>query len=457
MCANVSCAWPFDSADMDRCFEHDATVPSIRKLAKKRKALATREERRSKRRQSTAPQPGTVPLQSLCASPAAEARQAPTAFTALSTAGGGGGIGQLSDWLAGLCDGAATPGTLSSGSPAALFGGCLRLPESTGATGSLLLSQGKYQQQREGEAGGGALLPADWLESLLAGGAAPTDSAQAASHPHGLTPSSSGAACTGGPAASAAGNVMDANVADLLAALTSTSASSGTTAARSLAEDAVIPRTSCHPSPTASSTESGGDADSVAAGPHAPLSPDDLELLISGGGASDGAAARRPAQPVCVKTHSTDASYLDSLTMLLSPPHSASPAAADVPAGKPAPLDLLDPRFWSSHSAATHSLSLPAVSSPVNTAMPAAPGGAGAGHHHGSFDFSDLFSSAVTPASSATPAQQPQQPSLAVAAASSAPTAPQKEFAASIMSPLDTNSIIENIFGSQPKQTSDVV
>ncbi|KAJ1720615.1 hypothetical protein LPJ53_004779 [Coemansia erecta] len=38
MCSNVACTWPFECPDMGRYFDHDATVPSIRKRAKKRKA-----------------------------------------------------------------------------------------------------------------------------------------------------------------------------------------------------------------------------------------------------------------------------------------------------------------------------------------------------------------------------------------------------------------------------------
>ncbi|KAJ2392530.1 hypothetical protein GGI23_005200, partial [Coemansia sp. RSA 2559] len=51
MCANLNCTWPFDCDSMAQCFEQDATVPSMRKRAKKRKALASKEEqRRAKRR-----------------------------------------------------------------------------------------------------------------------------------------------------------------------------------------------------------------------------------------------------------------------------------------------------------------------------------------------------------------------------------------------------------------------
>ncbi|KAJ2716540.1 hypothetical protein H4R19_000591 [Coemansia spiralis] len=398
MCANIDCVWPFDSAAMGGCFEQDAAVPSIRKLAKKRKALASREERRTRRRQSTAQQPlrtGPAAAQHASAAPAVAAAS---------------GTNPLSDWLAGLCSTAA-PAEGSVG----LLGDYLRLPENPDAAGSLLMSQGNYPYAQPRDAG------ADWLDSLLAGTSGVAASTQVVSSTAGLTPTSLGAANAGGSAAPTAGNVTAANVADLLAALTSAGAPSGTAAAaaaaRSFTEDAVIPHATRHPSPSTSNTESGADTDTA----HRPLSPADLERLIG---------SSKPVPPVCVKAHSTDASYLDSLTMLLSPPHSASPATAtDAPPTKQVALDLLDPQFWASHSGPAHSLSLPATSSPIGAAKPAD----AAASHTASFDLSDLFS---VPKTNAT-------------------TAPPSASAASVASPIDAISIIENIFGSQPKLTTD--
>ncbi|KAJ2800260.1 hypothetical protein H4R21_003246 [Coemansia helicoidea] len=440
MCANVGCAWPFDSADMGNCFEQDATVPSIRKLAKKRKSVALREERRTKRQQSVA-------QQSSRSSPAAAALAALKApAVPLVPVAAAGGVGNLSDWLADLCDSAAADAASapSASCSTALLGDYLRLPANPEATGPLLMSQGNYPPQREGEAGSDAVPSAEWLDSLLAGAGDLSARTPPAGFPAGLTPTPLDAANAGGSAAPTARDMTDDNVADLLAALTSASAPSGTVALAPFADDAVIPRVSRHPSPSSSNTDSAADTDSAAPGAHPPLSPDDLERLI-GRSVGDAATAHGSVAPVCVKAHSADASYLDSLTMLLSPPHSASPAiSADGPPAKPVALSLLDPRFWSSHSSAAASLSLPATASPIGAARSADAAGAA---HHASFDLNDLFREPKAAATAA--ASSALSPS---SLAASADCAASQALAAS---PIDTTSIIENIFGAQPRLTSD--
>ncbi|KAJ1845064.1 hypothetical protein H4S02_006250 [Coemansia sp. RSA 2611] len=129
--------------------------------------------------------------------------------------------------------------------------------------------------------------------------------------------------------------------------------------------DAVIPQTSRQPSPTTNSESC--DDDTVAG---------DLALLMG----------TKPAAP----------GYLDSLSMLLSPP-----ATASVEGTKQSDSSfLLDPRFW------------PAPSTDAKTGTQPA------------FDLNDLF------------------------AASAAPAATSSEFAPDAISPLDANSIVENLFGT---------
>ncbi|KAJ2453806.1 hypothetical protein EV183_002003 [Coemansia sp. RSA 2336] len=149
------------------------------------------------------------------------------------------------------------------------------------------------------------------------------------------------------------------NVADLFAALES----------NSLPDDAVIPQTSRQPSPTTNSDSADDDAISS-----------DLAMLIG------------------TKSSMSDPNYLDSLSMLLSPPASAD-------AAKSTQLSMLDPNLWSS---AAPSLAKESTQS---------------------FDLSGLFTS---------------EP---------AATRSNSAFAPDAISPLDTNSIVENLFGKVTPST----
>ncbi|KAJ2897967.1 hypothetical protein IWW38_001554, partial [Coemansia aciculifera] len=132
MCANVDCTWPFDCQDMGRCFEHDATVPSMRQRAKKRKALVVKDERRNRRatlgldgRSSVLPSPGSAPrvsggskLQSTLSLQQQKQQQLlpqqPQQQLSLGLL-----PGDLSDWLADLCQqpssAVATPSSTAAG------------------------------------------------------------------------------------------------------------------------------------------------------------------------------------------------------------------------------------------------------------------------------------------------------------------------------------------------------
>ncbi|KAJ2534531.1 hypothetical protein EV175_007020, partial [Coemansia sp. RSA 1933] len=129
---------------MAQCFEHDATVPSMRKRAKRRKALATKEEqRRAKRRQSTLDRTPLTPSSRTLSMPtigadATATSQLGLSVTMPSTLGSiatdplasslpflatpvtansvadNNSISQLDDWLADLCNSASATGLSTS-------------------------------------------------------------------------------------------------------------------------------------------------------------------------------------------------------------------------------------------------------------------------------------------------------------------------------------------------------
>ncbi|KAJ2809158.1 hypothetical protein H4R20_000337 [Coemansia guatemalensis] len=372
MCSNTSCAWPFDSGDMESCFEHDATVPSIRKRAKRRKAQATREERRIKRRQSEAQQHGQMGATST------GSIQTPDPLSPNTVDLQPTSNAALTDWLTGLCG------------------------NSSADTG-LLPIQGKYKQSG---ATSNEVLPANWLETLLAG---PSDTSkdvkQSNDYHNGLTAFSELSA-TGDSITQTSNGPVDPNVADFFAAFNSVS--SATTAP--VQDDAVIPHNTRHPSPATSESD---EVDSRT------LSPGELDLLISG----KPSLSQNP--PPMVSAVGSGSSYLDSLTMLLSPPESASTGASLASAkqqGTDSTLDLLGSQPWSAQSDTTVT------------------------GKHGLLDLNDLL------ASTAAPTQ------LSVATAPlSGDSHTKRGFATDVDSPLDANSIIENIFGSSSKLTPNVL
>ncbi|KAJ1663397.1 hypothetical protein IW140_001866 [Coemansia sp. RSA 1813] len=187
MCANLDCTWPFDCDNMAQCFEHDAAVPSMRKRAKKRKALASKEEqRRAKRRQSmldkapNTPSSRTLSMSAIGADVASQLHLSaamPPALTAISSTtpittdpltsslpflttpitsssfAENDSISQLDDWLADLCNSANVNGPSSAvGMQSAVSTADYSsvLGSTISASGSnMLLSQGKYQQDTQ--------------------------------------------------------------------------------------------------------------------------------------------------------------------------------------------------------------------------------------------------------------------------------------------------------------------
>ncbi|KAJ2744649.1 hypothetical protein GGI20_002790 [Coemansia sp. BCRC 34301] len=421
MCANVDCTWPFDCQDMSRCFEHDATVPSMRKRAKKRKSLAVKEVRRHKRVTigpdssigSVLPSPGPT-------------IDAPSGVLQSSLQQPSLGLlsGDLSDWLADLCQPSVTPSTApntSSCTPMSIAAASSSNADHSG----LFMSQGNYQNDLQlqrnaqgmrdscGEAcsaagvaitlcapapgssssytssvatRGGGQEDSGWLLSLLS-----PQSPQQLSN-HGLTllsspvlPLSSGAA--GGVATSTGVcSLYGDNVADLFAAF-GNSASTATAISSSSASnpvrapdtsflsafggDAVIPRASRHPSPATSNNSESGPDD---IGPRSPLSPDHLAMLIGGHGARDDVSKifLPPTQP--------SAPVLDPLSMLLSPPSSAhvagsTPAVSSAAASAPGvssidTIGLLDHYYWSNTQSTVPSSSIAAAAAALSASLP---------------------------------------------------------------------------------------
>ncbi|KAJ2748290.1 hypothetical protein H4S06_005001 [Coemansia sp. BCRC 34490] len=185
MCANLGCTWPFDCDNMAQCFEQDATVPSMRKRAKKRKALASKDEhRRAKRRQSVVSKtPSTLSSRTLSMSaigadtvPRFYSHSVlPPALTAIdstrsaavdplastlpflatpitaNSASENDSINQLPDWLAGLCsstngDGSLVTNALSSSTIGLQQTADYSAVVDSTTNGNALFSQGKYQQ-----------------------------------------------------------------------------------------------------------------------------------------------------------------------------------------------------------------------------------------------------------------------------------------------------------------------
>ncbi|PIA15078.1 hypothetical protein COEREDRAFT_82284 [Coemansia reversa NRRL 1564] len=397
MCSNTSCTWPFDSGDMETCFEHDATVPSIRKRAKRRKAQATREERRIKRRQSEAQgQMGVTNSTESVQALDPPITRTNSGIDLLSTSLPNTGAA-LTDWLAGLCNDGST--------------------ENTGL-------QGKYKQNDSDLtcADNGAL-PANWLETLLAGSAsASTAVTQSCDLRNGLTASSSLSPVVDSITQTSNGPV-DANVADLFAAFNS---AVNTTVPLPNLDDAVIPHTTRHPSP-ATSESAGDEVDS-----HTPLSSGELELLITGK-SSDSRNVPHPQQQSMVSCSAvgSGSSYLDSLTMLLSPPESATtgPSLPSAKQGSDSTLDLLGSQPWSAQS---------------DTTVTA---------QHGLLDFNHLLASSTASA----PNFSQQLPVGTTAGLSVVSQTTTPGFASDVASPLDANSIIENIFGTSSKLTPNVL
>ncbi|KAJ2031517.1 hypothetical protein IWW57_000676 [Coemansia sp. S610] len=382
MCSNIDCTWPFECQDMDRCFEHDATVPSMRKRAKKRKALASKEEKRHKR--VTLGPLGSASRPSLEVLPPSSAQPA---------------LGLLSedlDWLTDLCQ---QPSAASSTSANTSSGTPLR----TTGHSELFMSQGNYQKEIQSCSENSpdaraattpcALALGDnsyigWLQSLVPN--------------HGLTLPPPSVECP----------LVDNNVADLLAAFgsapnTESSLRAPDTSFMSAftSGDAVIPRTSRHPSPTTSNNSESGH--------------DDLAMLIGGNG---DIAKMFSTQP--------QSSALDPLSLLLSsPPNSAPVAGSTSTVGSIGAIGLLDHYYWS-NSQSSAALPISALSSvvpassigakqklPNTTAAPL--------DHDIPFDFGQLFSS--PPPSATLP--------------------PTTDLGAAVQS-INADTLIENILGS---------
>ncbi|KAJ2004734.1 hypothetical protein GGI04_002512 [Coemansia thaxteri] len=421
---------------MRQCFEYDATVPSMRKRAKKRKALATKEERRHKRSA-----PDTAPARSAAAPLPAAAAALPMSGSFMPTVDG---LGELSDWLAGLCDPSSSVAQVNRSSSA--------------PHGNLFLTQGKYQNEQQcGEASSGArddtspcaLAPGEkpsymehpvaksagddsWLQSLFASSHPPVLS-NGLTSPLTTLPLSSGGGGGHSVVAPTVCNLFDNPVAnDLFAAFgTSTPLSSAAVplstprtasflSSFATADDAVIPRTSRQPSPATSSNSEHG-ADDM--GSQSPLSSDHFAMLI-------GASGGRDAISKLFDTPSSSSALMDPLSMLLSPPNTAPIAGSAV--GAPAvnaisSIGLLDQYYWpGSQNTTATATAKPAVSMSVVPASGSESGldtsSSAAVEHNVPFNLDHLF----------RPTPNTTQSSLT---------------ADSLISPAIGTDIIQNIFG----------
>ncbi|KAJ2613066.1 hypothetical protein H4S08_002394 [Coemansia sp. RSA 1365] len=286
----------------------------------------------------------------------------------------------LTDWLAGLCN--------------------------DGSTGNIGL-QGKYKQNDSQVISDNAL-PENWLETLLAGSTS-TSVTQSCDLRNGLTASSS-LSPTGDCITQTSNGPVDANVAELFAAFNS---AVNTTVPLANVDDAVIPHATRHPSP-ATSESAGDEVDSRT------LSSGELELLITG--KSDSRNVPHPQS--IVSCSAGGSSYLDSLTMLLSPPESAS-TGPSLPSAKQG-SDLIGSQPWSAQSDTTVA---------------------------GLLDFNHLLASSTV--SAPTFSQQLSPGTTAGLSVGSQTTT--SGFASDVTSSLDANSIIENIFGTSSKLTPNVL
>ncbi|KAJ1991139.1 hypothetical protein GGI25_003583 [Coemansia spiralis] len=179
MCANVDCTWPFDCENMSQCFEHDATVPSMRRRAKKRKALASKEEQRRVKRLSMVKKdsPGFASMSDAAAiknnnsstmqisdsqlssvlpsaihtMPSVDSSFATdigvTALPFLTTEDSGdNSVSQLDDWLAKLCNNTSSAAIASSTAAFADSSGVVGTSSRHTTSSNMLLTQGKYEQ-----------------------------------------------------------------------------------------------------------------------------------------------------------------------------------------------------------------------------------------------------------------------------------------------------------------------
>ncbi|KAJ2718748.1 hypothetical protein GGI07_005613 [Coemansia sp. Benny D115] len=300
MCSNVDCTWPFEAADMGKYFEHDATVPSMRKRAKKRKLQSAKEDRIKAKKAKSAEVPDSMAhitswLSDL--SDASKSRATPS-NSSLRPAE------QLTDLSTGNLINVSAKETLADGS--------------AGFTNSSLAAQVSFDKD-------------DWLQSLLA--------------PQADSSSSNGLTDCNIPSASAplADSLFINNVADIFAALGSPQPA--TYAVPSQADssgDAGVPRNSRQASPATSNSESGADDTEN----RIPLSPDDLAMIISD----------TKQQQGVVSAVDTSAGFFDPISMLLSPPASANTTGVPDSATNNSALDLLNQYYWQPPSSDSASL-----------------------------------------------------------------------------------------------------
>ncbi|KAJ2681783.1 hypothetical protein GGH99_005037 [Coemansia sp. RSA 1285] len=442
MCANLECTWPFDCDNMAQCFEQDAAVPSMRKRAKKRKALASKDEhRRAKRRQSVVSKTSST-LSSRTLSMSAISADAvprfyshsvlPPALTAIdstrsvavdplastlpflatpitaNSTSENDSINQLPDWLAGLCNSANGDGSLVTNALSSSTIGLQQTADYSAVVDSTTSGDALFSQVED-------------IFSIFG-----TSSASP------LPPVSA-------PAAS----------------LTKAHSPSAT-----LVDDAVIPRTSRHPSPATSNSESG--ADDIDA--HTPMSPDDLALLIGGshsGSDASGISGKLPVSSSATETaanvNASSAGILDPFSALISPSSSAQLNMSDGSGkhnanGSTSSFGMFDRYYWppsitsapadSTRTTTDTSLSKDAYSSGLSSSIvpPSSSSRSASCSDAAPFDFSDLFGTANT-ASSDTGDDG------TVSAKAESTNSNMPPVTGTSASAVDTASIIDNIFG----------
>ncbi|KAJ2786515.1 hypothetical protein GGI15_001447 [Coemansia interrupta] len=354
MCSNVACTWPFECADMGRYFDHDATVPSIRKRAKKRKAPKDESRKKVKKIKG-----GDHASTAATAQPTQ-----PLPLTATAAAPIPDNVDQISSWLSDLCD-----SNIKGRSTCASSSQRLSVVEYPHSAGNYHINQGSDESGSKSPvshtspniiSSSNTVAPYDdatgaWIDSLLASSSSPSSLSQ----PISLNSNSAVPPLSNSAAVDSA--LFNDNVADIFAVLGHGPTPSVPSRGGSVSADAGVPRNSRMNSPATSNSESG--AEEIDSGI---LSSDELAMIIGSGSnamvkpqtaphAATAALSSGLQHPSTITTTSLDTtgSLFDPISMLLSPPNSATTA---LPASQPThgvtaattseSLDLFSQYYW---------------------------------------------------------------------------------------------------------------
>ncbi|KAJ1894244.1 hypothetical protein LPJ66_005304 [Kickxella alabastrina] len=319
MCTNPSCTWPFEAPDMAQYFDYDATVPSMRKLAKKRKAHGAKDDQqRLKAKKPKAPEtlspPPVVPVKD--------------------------SLIELPSWLSDLCEGNNDRATLSNSSLRASVDTSMdifdsgKYIEGANTTGGVVgaavgENSEKFHGSSSGDRGNLDIDASDaWIQSLLTTPLPPPPSTT----PHRSDDGKSGSLFADNVAdifaafgqqqqqqqhASAPLSIADSVLSTLTASVSRTNA------------DAGVPRHSRQNSPNSESGTEEIDS-------RMRISEDDFAMIID--------EVMKPKAPAgMLDTLVATSAAFDPISMLLSPPNSAAVAGSGS-------LDVLGHYYWPSVS-----------------------------------------------------------------------------------------------------------